>query len=200
MVGEDYFRRRLGDIYELSPVPYLHGTGIFSSDVGRYDVEWELNAAITGNHTLVLSMQEYPDFGLFGRSGQRFTNWTLEGTTSDGEQTARSTTVMVHGMSPSPTGVILYCRFKQMRLERPSVQETASGMEAQIMNLALVPAHLRVELQGRNIDLRLNDSHQEIRQLLNSGRIDRAIMSTLHLPVNGDMAEVKGMLSVTCYP
>lgn len=54
MFGEQYFRDRLIDIYDFSPVRYTHGTGELFYSNSSMSVQWELVVSITGEQLLVL--------------------------------------------------------------------------------------------------------------------------------------------------
>ncbi len=194
MVGQDYFRGRLGDIYELSPIPYLSGTGTLFREGTGHDAEWELNADITGNHVLVLTLHDYLNFDSLAQPGGAFVECTFRGTTTDGEWAVHSSAVIVPGMSIVETGQVLYCQFRQMRLEKHGAAKCPTEIQAQIMNFSFSPGRFRIQVQGREVVFALSPSESTIRRLLESKRIDRAVLSTVSIPINGDLSEARHVL------
>jgi hypothetical protein len=58
MVGKEYFERRIGDIYHLSPIAYMSGEGDLRDQTESIKVQWELNVSITGEYLLVLTSEK----------------------------------------------------------------------------------------------------------------------------------------------
>ncbi len=110
MLGQAYFERRLGDIYDLSPIPYLAGVGELSDETESLDVQWELNVAVTGEPVLAISTKTFIGPDRMAK-GIRFVKWHLVGESEDGGFTATiQGLILSHLSSLSGEEYTTYCQ------------------------------------------------------------------------------------------
>lgn len=79
-MDENVFSKRLGDIYDYSPLKYMNGEAVISSGAQAQRVHWELCLDVSGETHLQVSYSGIPlrfrDFFLTGESEDE--QWIIE--------------------------------------------------------------------------------------------------------------------------
>lgn len=83
-MDENVFSKRLGDIYDYSPLKYMNGEAVISSGAQAQDVHWELCLDVSGETHLQISYRGIPlrmkDFSLTVETEDK--KWNIESDTS----------------------------------------------------------------------------------------------------------------------
>ena len=197
MVGEEYFQGRLGNIYSLSPIPYLCGRGRLSRDGQTFAVLWELNVSATGSSTLVLSSNTILDINQMVASGRHFLEWHLDGETLEGQQISGDRLIVSNirfSIGPNPDIPRYICHFHRIDI-RPSPGVLPDSILAFVQNLSfvgiewsrygsrMVADKFRVAIAHRDVEYQLQANHDRLKELLAVGRIDRAMLSCISVPL-----------------
>jgi hypothetical protein len=196
MVGKDYFERRIGDIYYLSPIAYMGGEGDLRDQMESIKVQWELNVSITGEHLLVLTSERVIPSDRCVNSDGTFVEWSLIGTTTGGESTvtAVGVTLSQSFFSSERIQSTYFSHFRQMDII-PAYSGTTTRLEALARNLSFLGLEttirdslrsldrFHVAVAGRQIYFYLSEQENELKNLIKIGRIDRALMSKIHIPL-----------------
>lgn len=206
MLGETYFIQRLGDIYSLSPIRYACGRGTLSDENDVIPVSWELNCDVTGSSVLVLSSPVMLDPNRMVRRDRTFREWRLEGRSLDERRTVWGEGILTPSMRFSfgrNSDVPRYfCHFRRIVI-RDLSSAAPSSLTAYVSNLHFVGLEWTVRVgrhvadsfsigvADRRIRFQLQDQHELLQQLIQIGRIDRALLSTITVPVEpGEALEV----------
>jgi hypothetical protein len=196
MVGKEYFERRIGDIYHLSPIAYMSGEGDLRDQMESIKVQWELNVSITGEHLLVLTSERVIPPDRCVNSDGTFVEWSLIGTTTGGESTvtAGGVTLSQSSFSSERIQSTYFSHFRQMDIAQAH-SGTTTSLEAMARNLTFVGLEttiqdslrsldkFRVAVASRQIYFYLSEQENELKNLIKIRRIDRALMSKIHVPL-----------------
>lgn len=195
MLGQPYFERRLGDIYDLSPIPYIAGSGVLDDGTAPIQVYWELNVAVTGEPVLAISTKTFICLDRMAMGG-RFVEWTLSGQSHDGVFTTNTAGVILSQISFSTNDeyATYFCHFKVMELNRLGAI-APSIIEALVRNLDF----MGLEFSKHGNEQRLDKFHvnvadrqvyfhnyiecKRLKDLMSIDRIDRAILGEIHVPI-----------------
>ena len=196
MVGKEYFERRIGDIYHLSPIAYMSGEGNLLDRAESIEVQWELNVSITGEHLLVLTSEKVISPDRCVNSDGTPAQWSLTGTTAEGEFTIRAVGVTLSQSLFSSERIesTYFSHFRQMDIISAYPRPTTS-LEAMARNLTFIGLETTIQdslrsldkfhvvVAGRQIYFYLSKQENELKNLLKIKRIDRALMSEIHIPL-----------------
>lgn len=198
MLGQHYFAERLGDIYSLSPISYLSGTGRLASDATSLDVDWELSASITGDCILALSSQQVIDPSLFVAHGRRFRQWELSGNSSDDEFSISSQDIGLSNLrwsAPAASGSATYfAHFNLIRLERAGNFQISSirglarnldfaGIEWTEHGSQRKCDKFTCRIAGRDVVFQQRQDVNDVKHLIEIERIDAGLMSSVTVPL-----------------
>lgn len=195
MLGQLYFERRLGDIYDLSPIPYLAGVGELSDGTAPLEVQWELNVAVTGEPVLAISTKTVIGPDRMAK-GNRFVEWRLVGQSVNGEFTASAEGVILSRMafSSAEEYTTYFGHFRQMHLSRPGAG-SPTRIEALVRNLEFMGLEwgqygtekrldrFHVNVAGRQVSFHHYAEHKRLKDLIGTDRLDRAILGEIHVPI-----------------
>jgi hypothetical protein len=208
MVGEEFFQGRLGDIYVLSPIPYLCGRGCLRREARFVDVLWELNVSVTGSATLVLSSHTLLDINQMIGPGRAFLDWGLLGETLDGQHAIDARGIIISNVRFSVgtnADIPRYvCHFQRADI-RPSSPVRPDNVVAFVQNLSfagiefsrqgtrIVADKFCTTIANREVVYQLREDHDRLKQLLEIDRIDRGLLSCISLPLSPNEAVEDGL-------
>jgi len=202
MLGQPYFERRLGDIYDLSPIPYLAGVGELSDGTAPIQVQWELNVSVTGEPVLAFSTKTIIGPDRMAK-GSDFVQWSLTGHSQDGVYAVKTVGVILSRISFTFGEEFATCfgHFQLMELNRAGIG-SPSQLEALVRNLDFMGLEgsqhgmerrldkFHVNVAGRQVYFHNYSEHKRIKELIGIDRIDRGILGEIHLPiVSGESVE-----------
>lgn len=218
MFGEQYFIDRLAGLYELSPVKYLSGTGELRFNNMISSVQWELVVPITGDHTLFLHHKGYSDLGLFinpeilGNPG-----FSLIGSSSYGEWNVSIPSIQIFNVSTNINSEMLTsinCYAREILLRRCGTSHNETDhIEGLIRNFDFLGSKviqdgsrslldkIRVIVRNKEIIFQTIKDSNIVKAQLKSKRIDRAILSTVTLPIDQgeNIEEIYSLLNTICW-
>ncbi len=195
MVGPEYFERRFGDIHHLSPIPYLCGAGELRGSPGAMRVEWEVSVPITGEGLLVLTCDQ-----VIGPThltvGPRFTEWCLQGSCNQDGSVVVGEGIIMPRMSfstdsPQP---VYFCHFRSIDI-RPHDAPAPDMIRALMRNFDFLGLErtaygsgwsldrFQVNVAGRAVHFHLSPYRNAAYALIESERIDRALLSEVRVPL-----------------
>lgn len=194
MLGKEYFKKRLIDIYDYSILPYKSGTGIFLWDGDEYSVRWEVIVAITGELILVISIPQLSTF-----SSDKFKHrGSLKGETDDGLWKIIAADVFVYNSQfafDNKTSIHLICGATTVDIKRNAAYGEPSHIIGHLLNFDFLGLEVSQKERGwardkftvvaydRDIVFR-NSAHKvDIKEQVDSKRIDRAVLSTVNIPL-----------------
>ena len=198
MRGQDYFRDRLREIYEFSPIPYLSGEGELEHGTRTVRVRWEVCVPITGDPLFALSsaVRALIPQEQWCWPSRSFNQGTLRGHLASGE-TVSATGVIVTGVSLSSTAqdITYAAHFRQFEIIHQERAPTAIvaemrnftflGTEQVIRGEGWYLGRFRTVLPSRTVVFEMKPEHERIESLIKSERIDRAILSEARIPLLG---------------
>lgn len=198
MLGQPYFERRLGDIYDLSPIPYVAGVGELSDGTAPIQARWELNVSVTGKPVLAISTKKVIGPDRMAKAG-RFVEWRLVGKSTDGEYTATAEGVILSNLSFSSAEeyTTYFGHFRQMDLLRAGAN-SPTRLEALVRNLDFVGLEwsqhgsakrqdkFHVTVAGRQVYFHNYAEQKRLKELIEIDRLDRAILGEIHVPIVAD--------------
>ncbi|MCX6340514.1 MAG: hypothetical protein NTX71_11455 [Candidatus Aureabacteria bacterium] len=185
MFGQKYFEQRIGDIFHLSPIPYLCGDGELSNSHESCKVRWELNVPITGEPLLVISTGKVITPDSWITADRQFVEWILTGATDDKLFLIAAEAVILNRMKPSSDEQPNYyfSQFRQMDILRSS-SKAVTKLEAITLNFTFEGTDkFQIAVAGRQIHFRQSKQYSELRELIKIKRIDRALISEIHVPL-----------------
>jgi hypothetical protein len=208
MLGEDYFNQRLGDINGLSPVRYVCGRGTLAAENDVIPVEWELNCAVTGAVVLVLSSQVMLDINRMVNANGVFREWTLAGRSLDDCRELRGEGVIVPSIrftvGQTPELPRYFCHYRSLDLSDDPAR-IATSITAYLSNFQFegidwsardrggVADSFTVNVAGRRVVFRQHEQLDHLKNLLGIDRIDRALLSTVTIPLHQGEAVADGL-------
>lgn len=195
MLGQRYFEQRLGDIYSLSPIRYIAGTGKLNDGETLLDVTWELNVSVTGDSILAISTTSVIGLARMLKAGS-FVKWQLIGKSEDSEFKATADDLILSEMSYSSTHehTTYFGAFQKIELLKKEASPP-THLEALVRNLDFMGLEwgqhglesrrdrFQVNLADRKIDFRNYAEMKHLKKLIKSGRLDRAILGEIHVPI-----------------
>lgn len=206
MLGQEYFERRIGDIFDLSPIPYISGSGDLRNLNYSVSVDWELNVSITGESILVLTSNARINNEDIVDSNRRFVKWELTGSTANNSYTIKGEGVILHRSSYSSNDMqcVYHCRFQQIDITTARPMEltrldsllrnfTFWGLEFSACGTDNVRDKFHVLAANRRINFHLSPHEKKVKELIDNERIDQALMSEVHIPLNTDEALDDGL-------
>ena len=194
MYGEQYYKDRLIDIYEFSPISYLFGNGELQRPDSNIEMYWELVVSITGEIILNLFSNGIFYSNLFDDS-----NLDFNGITNDGSWSISISSIHVSKIcSPIKNDLhtSISCIPQQICLVKIQDACELDKLEGLINNFDFIGSEvskngdlyelnqIRVNLKNKEVLFRTNDSHKAIKQQISLNRIDRALLSTVSIPIN----------------
>jgi hypothetical protein len=196
MLGQGYFERRLGDIFDLSPIPYLAGTGEISDGTTTIPVQWELNVQATGEPILALSSKTVIGPQRMAQ-GNRFVDWRLTGQSQENEFTNTAVGVVLSQLAfaSNEEYATYFGHFRQMDLNRAGAC-APSQLEGLVRNLEFVGLEwtrhgtetrldkFHVNVAGRQVYFHEYSQKKRLKELIDIDRIDRAILGEIHVPIS----------------
>lgn len=184
MLGQDYFKNRLGDIYQYSRIPYQSGEG--TSDQNR-KYFWELCIDISGNIIFVL----HPRGGLEplenppkmqGFSGISLDEkWEIE--CSDLHFLAAEIEISQKShLFYLPSSVSL--KQKTKKDQHPNIAK--AYFSNSLFSSVDYPNGFIVNIDDKELCFQMLDNYKQIVEFIAIGRIDHAILSQVSIPINTD--------------
>ena len=195
MLGQPYFERRLGDIFNLSPIPYIAGNGELSDGTTPIQVQWELNVSVTGEPVLALSTKTIIGPDRMAK-GSDFVQWSLTGHSQDNVYAVKTDGVILPRLSVTwgEEYATYFGQFKVMELNCTG-GGSPSLLQALVRNLDFMGLEwsqhgteqrrdkFHVNVAGRQVYFHNYSEHKRIKELIEIDRIDRAILGEIHLPI-----------------
>lgn len=189
---ENIFQNRLGDIYEYSPLKYINGNGVISSEGQTRNVNWELCLDICGESHLQISYS-----GIQFSKGSFF----LRGETEDKCWEIESQNVYILSREYNSEGSknIFYCKTREINITKKQCTSEITKAEVFITNFdftglewsenkdSSVLNKFSVALPKMGIQFILNEHHKSINELLRRNRITKAILSKMIVNLNDKM-------------
>lgn len=152
MVGEEYFRKRLVDIYDYSLMKYECGSGNLELGGVSYEVTWEAAISVSADLILVLSVPSLPEFD----SSRLKEFGTLTGQTHDKRWQIKATGVLITNISFSSEGRLdtrLTCRARQFDVTRGNAAGfSTSHIEGQLLNFDFLGLEVTKTPNGQVMD------------------------------------------------
>ena len=202
MLGIEYFEKRLVDIYEYSLMKYTCGTGKLTIGPIDDDVNWEAVISVTGELILVLSAS---DVLAVDSSIMRDERGSFYGNTLDGEWTVSATNVFITNMNfqfGDCVSTRLTCAVDDFSMTRKDAGDFSvshiegclsnfnfMGLEATAKRNGWTRDRFTVSVCDKDVVFRESLGKKEILGHVRSKRIDRAILSTVVIPVNDGETE-----------
>ena len=203
MLGEEYFRRTQGACSSYAQVPYMTGTCTMRRDDRSVNGRWELSLPLTGECTFVFHGD--PLQTAFGGSGP-VEQWQVEGQTDDGGWQISGGPLLSgrssHQYGTSSPGTTEVKSGQWMIVERlelrrePAAEPDAvraylRNFDFRGLEFSEVPGgrrrdRLTVPVADREVTFRSLPHGEPRRQLMHDGVIDRALLTTLSVPVERD--------------
>ncbi len=196
MLGREYFERRLGDIFPLSPVPYLCGEGELQDGKGAIKVQWEVCVPITGEPVFAVTSEKIIPPDRWVNADRTFVQGTLTGRMADPPSTVTASGVILSKLSfaSGDNRSTYFGHFKQMDI-MPDGAGKPTRVEATVRNLTFEALEwtdygtrktrdkFHVAVAGRQVYFHLGRQEQDLKNLIEIERIDRALLSDAHVPV-----------------
>lgn len=113
MVGINFFKERIGDIFSFSLIKYICGNGQLSNSM-NINVTWEINLDITGKTLLVLtSCTDIPT-----EHSNHFLKYTLRGHSNDSKWSIKVTNLIIFSSQHDSTKTLIryICDFNKIEL------------------------------------------------------------------------------------
>lgn len=206
MLGRAYFEGRLGDIFSLSPVPYLSGEGELRDARGAFPVKWELNVAVTGESVFAITTDRFIPPDRWVNADRTFVEWALTGRLADPPSSGTGVGVMLSRSSftSNERHFTYFGHFRQLDIV-PDGAGTPTRIQALVRNLTFLGLErttygtreavdkLHVAVAGRQVYFHLSEQQSQLKDLLDIERIDRALMSEAHVPLAAGETVEDGM-------
>ncbi len=195
MLGQHYFERRLGDIFDLSPIPYMSGGGELADGTAPLQVQWELAVAVTGEPILALSTRTVLGPDRMAKDG-RFVEWRLSGHSEDGayEVTVEGAILSQLSFTTNEEYATYFGHFKTMKIDRVGASSPTT-LHALVRNLDFLGLEwsqhgtqqrqdkFHVNVAGRQVYYHHYADNERLKELIGIDRIDRAILGEIHVPI-----------------
>ncbi len=178
MLGEDYFKNRLFDLYEFSPVKYLNGKGFLSDNNNKISIEFELNVSISGDVIFVISTDEVI---LRQSNARRLKEWDLEGESVDGFK-INGRKIYINGIplgdKKNTSDNTYFCGFTSLDIQKKEL-DNINHIEGFISNFHFSGRNFNVRLENREFDFRQHEKDKELLEMFKIGRINKAFYSVI---------------------
>jgi hypothetical protein len=197
LIGIEYFKERLSDVYKYSLIPYISGIGTLKSNDLSLKVNWEFCLDISGQSHLILSYTGIP-FKL--AEAGKLINFSLDGISIDKVWNITTNVVFVGSRFHTSDGLqnTLYCKSNEVIFSKEKNDNRITSISAKVTNfdfLGLDYSEVRdqifrdkfsVTTSNRDIEFKLVDNYPEIKRLLEINRINYAILSKFKLEMQPD--------------
>ncbi len=178
MLGKDYFRKRLFDLYELSPVKYLNGKGFISDNNNKISIDFELNVSISGDVIFVISTDEV----IINQSNTRnLKEWELEGESDGGFRIkGRKGYINVYllGDKNNTSDNTYFCGFSSLDIQKKEL-ENINHIVGFINNFHFSGRNFNVSLENHEFKFLQHEKDKELLKMFQIGRINRAFFSVI---------------------
>lgn len=188
-MDENVFSKRLGDIYDYSPLKYMSGEAVISSETQAREVHWELCLDVSGETHLQISYSGIP---------LRMKNFSLTGETEDKQWFIESETVYIFNTNHNSEGLrnTLYCKAPEINISKKQSNLEIQKAEVFITNFDFLGSEytivdnyhclnkISVSLPNVELQLILSENHKAVKELLQIKRISKAILSKLIVSPN----------------
>lgn len=188
-MDENIFSKRLGDIYDYSPLKYMNGEAIISSETQAQHVQWELCLDVSGETHLQISYSGIP---------LRMKDFSLTGETKDKEWIIESEKVYVSNTNHNSEGLrnTIYCKVPEINISKKQSDLEIQKAEVFITNFdflgseyTIVDNHyclnkISVSLPNVDLQLILSENHKAVKELLQIRRISKAVLSKIIVSSN----------------
>ncbi|MEF2248811.1 hypothetical protein V1L65_28155 [Paenibacillus sp. IITD108] len=197
MISDEYFRSTSGDLFDYSIIKNINGQGTLHGDSTR-PVNWALSVDITGNKYLIIETEMVSDFGGFYVNYMSDKKYRLEGRSSDDQWTIKCDDIDISSTAFSlvDNQTTFICSFEQIFLQKhfeaiKSVRAYISnfhflGLESTNYGGSFLRDKFTIHIQNRQLEFKLLESSTVVKNLIKSGRIPSAIMSSLSVEINND--------------
>lgn len=189
LMEENVFSKRLGDIYDYSPLKYMSGEAVISSETQAQDVHWELCLDVSGETHLQISYSGIP---------LRMKNFTLTGETEDKQWFVESKKVYIVTTNHNSEGLrnTIYCKTPEINFSKKQCDLEIQKAEVFITNFdflgseyTIVDNHhclnkIPVSLPNVDLQLILGENYKAVKELLQIRRISKAILSKMIVSSN----------------
>jgi hypothetical protein len=212
MLEESYFQNRLGDIYEYAPIKYMNGTGLLKYNNEKINTTWELVISITGEIIFILSAysNNYKvNFPLkMTDANRRFVNFQFDGISKSSQWNIHVKELNVYKIKSNLINFIdnFFCIAKKISLKKiskhcleinnltgliynfdfledPPYSEYIEVAESGTKTTKKIIDSIRFNYQNKDIIFKHIDDKVKIIDLLTIRRIDRALLSSINIPV-----------------
>lgn len=212
MFGEQYFRDRLFGIYDFSPICYLSGIGELLHENTVMSIQWELVVSITGEQILALHYNGLVNPNILGDPGL-----SLNGTSNCGTWNIVIPSMQIFNISESfNTGVpsSIKCCAREIFLRRREIsQNQVDHIEGLIRNFDFLGSdvtqdgsrrsldQINVTILNKEIHFRIIQESNQIKDQIQSKRIDRALLSSVTIPLepNETSESLYDLLNSICW-
>ena len=185
MITKNYFKKRLSDMYDLSIIKYLSGEGNIEFNSKKISVNWELNLSVDSNINLVLFI-----------SGFVFTDDLKDdsikvkfyGKTNDEKWNINSQNIKIGDVQKNVGDkdyTLLFCSLikESLNLEKSNDKDQdIDKLEGYILNYDNYK-NFEVEIEDRSIVFEQLKDRKEINKFVQNKRLDKAIFSTVNIPI-----------------
>ncbi len=194
VLSEDYFKKRLIDIYDYSILPYKSGTGVFLWDGDEYYVRWGIVVSVTGEPILVISIPRLSKYS----PDQHNHRGCLNGESDDGLWKIIAAGVIVYEsrfVFDNKANLHLICGAASVDIKRNAAYSEPSHIIGYLLNFDFSGLEVSQKAKGwvrdkftviahdRNIVFRNSSHKMDIKKQVRSKRIDRAVFSTVNIPL-----------------
>lgn len=183
-MDENVFSKRLGDIYDYSPLKYMNGEAVISSGAQAQDVHWELCLDVSGETHLQISYSGIP---------LRMRDFSLMGETEDKQWIIESEKVYVFNTNHNSEGLrnTIYCKAPEINISKKQSDLKIHRAEVAITNFdflgseyTIVDDHhhlnkITVLIPNANLQFILSENYKVIKELLQIRRISKAVLSKI---------------------
>jgi hypothetical protein len=198
MLGQQYFEKRLGDTYNFCLVKYLNGSGEIVSDNKRSNVNWELCQDITGEVLFILSSSAVIETD----ENDGFKNYSIVGLSSDGTLELKCERFVIYsqkmGWRFNNERFTYFCslydlisiknrdKYRENNFSKALAYLTNfkfEGLEFSKYDNLDKKDKFCCKLQDRTAYFKLLFNDKDIKELMEIGRINKAVFSTLEYPL-----------------
>lgn len=198
MQGEKYFKDRLIDIYEFSPVKYTCGSGTLIYIDNSIEISWELVVAISGEVLFFISSDVR--LGLMLSSQTNEHNIDISGVSSCANWIIQARTVSLDNVNFSNSDTLnkslISCSAKEIELTKTIHSENYIkhlrgwiynfnflGLETSTYGNLMVRDKFTANIHSRNVVFKQLIGINKIKEQIKINRISRAMLSTVTVPI-----------------
>jgi hypothetical protein len=198
MLGRNYFESRLNEIYNYCLLGYISGTGELVSTSSRYNINWELCQDITGEILFILSSSLDIKFDNQGD----FIHFSFNGISSNGLWEANSPDLIIHsqkfGWAYNNERFTHFCTANMITLKHIQNYRDNNfskalaclynfkfeGLDFSQYEQMNKKDKFICQTQDRDILFKLVFEDRNIKELIETKRIQKAVFSTLEYPMH----------------